>query len=205
MTRSSNTHRPAGIAQRGAGGRTGRSLLALSAALLVGSTVHALAQTPPPAVDHVWGGCILSETAVIELQNSITAGTGAEGADVDFVVVYSRANSNDGQFLGGGGVTGPVICINDDQVGITAFEADEGILTEASRIPTDTHQLVPGEPDEDEPTSVNLLAAEEVFILQYELLDGEEDAGDIEKRICHTVAGNGDCFRIFPLPPPVIE
>lgn len=177
--------------------------LALAAAALLGST--ALAQSvPDPEANRVWGGCVLSageagtvEGLLADIAESDNADEAAEldhdNLQVGFVVVYALSTPNDGQPLGDeSGFTGPIICINPDQVDITAFEGDgETPLTETSEIPTDT-----GPPGAD---TVDILAAEEAFILQYQVNGGDSD-GNIEKRICHTVGGETDCFIVFPLP-----
>jgi hypothetical protein len=207
MTKSSNIPAPVAVALSAAQGRTARRLLALTAALLVGSTAHALAQAPDPAADHVWGGCVLSTgeggtvgSLLADIADSDSADEDPdldqENLQVGFVVVYTLGNPNDGQPIDGGGFTGPVICLNPNLVDVTAFEDDgETPLTETSAIPDDTGP--------DGADSVDLLAAEEVFILQYEINDDDEESfidGNIEKRICHTVAGNSDCFIVSPAP-----
>lgn len=178
----------------------------LAAALLVGGSIEALAQDPPdPAKDKVWGGCLLDTATVSELIADIQAGPGIDdpGVKVSYVVVYTRANDNNGQPLiatpPGPGFTGPVICRNPDEVDITARDnatPTPNPLKETTDIPTQT--------DPGGATTVDIKSAEEAFILQHELNGGTND-GDIENRVCHTTDANVDCFLIFPAaPPPVI-
>lgn len=169
--------------------------MAFASAMLLGGSLEALAgggggPIPSPAADHVYGGCTLSEGTLAGLAaDARVQGVEGPAAEVSFVVVYTLSNDNDGQSLGEGGpFTGPIICINDTEVEITAKEADGDPLTEASDIPTDTD---PGGAD-----TVDVLETEESFIIKYQL-NGEP--GDIEKRICHTVDGNVDCFIIRPV------
>jgi hypothetical protein len=166
--------------------------VALASAILLGGSVQVLAQT----ADHVYGGCELSFEAIQALQTdaSVEDTEGEEGpepvpARISFVVVYSLTDDpddNDGQALGAGS-TGPVICINTDEVGITDFEE----VTEDSDIPTET--------DPAGADTVDILETEESFIIKYQLNGGDND-GNIEKRICHTVDENVDCFIISPVP-----
>jgi hypothetical protein len=167
---------PAGGASPPRGAMMARRSVALASALLLGGTLQAAAQTPDPTAGAVWGGCVLSDAAVTALP-----------AGVDFVVVYSLSNPDDGQALdGGGGHTGPVICINESRVGITAFEFDDITpLTPESRIPDATGP--------EGAATVNLLAAEEALIVQYRL----NPSLAIEKRFCQTFAGNSQCFILF--------
>ena len=196
MTAHRTTSELAGV---GALGRTGGVIsdagaaVALAVCLLAGTSVQALAQTPGPEADHVYGGCVLSPATVAALAADATVGGGEAppAAEVSFVVVYTLSNDNDGQSLGEAGFTGPVICVNPAEAGITAFEAGEGPrLTEASDIPTET--------DPGGAATVDILETEESFIIKYRL-NGGGNPGDIEKRVCHTVDGNVDCFIIFPL------
>jgi hypothetical protein len=167
--------------------------VALASALLLGGSVPALAtgptDPPNPAVSHVWAGCELSPATLEAL--AADAAVEVEGtAQISFVVVYTLSNDNDGQLLGESGFTGPVLCTNPFEVGITALQKDGTTpLTETSDIPAQT--------DPGGATTVDILEAEEAFIIKYRL-DNGANAEDIEKRVCHTVDGNVDCFIIFP-------
>lgn len=172
------------------------SAMALASAFVAAVSVQALAadSTPPPAKDKVWGGCRLSATTVSALENDLEApgGIGNNKAAVSFVVIYTLANDNNGQLLKGTDFTGAVICTNPSAVGIAAFDkTGTNLLTETTDIPTQT--------DPGNAPSVDILEAEEMFSLKYQL-NGGANAGDIEKRVCHTTDNNVDCFRIFPVP-----
>lgn len=172
--------------------------LALASALLAAASVGAFAQEDPPApaANRVWGGCTLSATTVDSLlTNELGAEFGSQAA-VSFVVIYTLRENN-GQRLTDTTDTGPVICtnqhagINGAVEGITAQEADGDPLSEDSDIPGDTHDPV------TEPvawsSNLNILDTEQMFSLRYEIID----TGGVEKRVCHTVDANTDCFRIF--------
>jgi hypothetical protein len=170
--------------------------MALASALVVFSSAQALAQADPPgpAPNKVWGGCVLDVTSptgtVANLMADLEKG-GIPSPEVSFVVVYTLANDNNGQDLGNGTFTGPVICTNRAEVDITAHDKNGNPLKETTDIPTQT--------DPGGATSVDILEAEEAFLLQY-LLNTGDNAGDTEKRVCHTTDANVDCFRIFPPP-----
>jgi hypothetical protein len=141
---------------------------ALAALLIAGSSVEGLAQT----ANEVWAGCVLTTDAVAGLADSLAP---IEGAEIAFVVVYSLNNDNDGQPVSGG-FTGPVICTNPDEVS-------------APEPTTQTDNI--GTPDD----TVTILDAEEAFLLQYQF---EAEPINIEKRFCHTVDSETDCFLIVP-------
>jgi hypothetical protein len=193
-------------------GTAGVSVLA--GVLLLGSGTTATAQNvPAAAADHVWAGCVLTLGELVEvdigddqteevfvpgsldlLRENVAQSLLIPDEDVEiaFVVVYALNNPNNGQPVPGG-FTGPIICTNPGNLevqgfGITGFEEDNATrLTEASEIPTDT--------DPGGAASVDIVGAEEAFILQYQLNGGSND-GKVEKRVCHTVAGNTDCFIV---------
>ena len=178
------------------------SAMALASAFIVGVSVQALAVDPPnPEANKVWGGCVLSPTTVTGLVTSIQAGPKIQGnqVKVSFVVVYTLTYDNNGQPLLGSGspFTGPVICTNPSEVGITAFdkEGEAGGVTHLLEETTD----IPTQTDPGNANSVDILEADEMFSLKYHLNDGA-NAGDTEKRVCHTTVNNVDCFRIFPVP-----
>jgi hypothetical protein len=173
-------------------------MMALASVLLAGSSSQVLGTDPPgPTADKAWGGCQLSATTVAGLKTDLSAIGGVPNPDVSFVVVYVLKNDNDGQKLGSN-ATGPVVCRDPAAVGITAFDkngeagGDLHRLRETTDIPTQT--------DPGNATSIDILAAEEAFTLQYTLNDGA-NAGKIEKRVCLTTKGNVECFRIFPVGP----
>lgn len=147
---------------------------ALAALLVAGSSVQALAQT----AGHVWAGCVLTDDAVTELEASVAAGAGIGTPEIAFVVVYSLNNDNDGQPVTGG-VTGPVICRNNAVV--------------SAPVPTTQTNDIGSASD-----TVTVLDGEEAFLLRYQFDDPPQD---IEKRVCHTVDSETDCFLIVPAPP----
>jgi hypothetical protein len=146
--------------------------MALAAFLLMGASVQALAQTP----GHVWAGCELSATAVDQLETTLDD-AGIIDPEVAFVVVYSLNNDNDGQQVAGG-FTGPVICRNNDVVSAPTPTTQTNDIGSAS-------------------ATVTVLDGEEAFLLRYQF-EGEEEENDIEKRVCHTVDSETDCFLIVP-------
>jgi hypothetical protein len=158
--------------------------IALASALLVGSMGAAIAQSPPaPAPNKAWGGCTLDADAVAALESRINAGGQFDDSldgpfKVSFVLVYALDNDNDGQPLEPANVedplefTGAILCTND--VAGDPGEVDIVTTTETTTI-----------------SNVDLLDAEQTFVLQY------EGAGGIQKRVCHKTDSSTDCFRIF--------
>lgn len=156
----------------------------LVAGLAIGVSPGALAQAVP---DHVFDGCVLNSNSgegeidtIAGLEADLEVGSGIGDAQVDFVLVYSLANDNDGQDLGEAGFTGPILCTRPAVVGVA------GVNSTA----TDENTPIGTEAD-----PVDITALEQALILQY------DKDGTREKRICHTVAGNTDCFLITTAPP----
>jgi len=155
---------------------------------ILGVSFGALAQAPgPPEANHVWGGCVLTSDAVTELRDSLTT-PDVEGGlpedplpQVDFVIVYSLKNNNDGQALGEA-FTGPILCRNSGTVTIDTTTEDTPI---------------PPVEDQENDVTVDIEGTEEALFLQYHRSDAI-DAAEREKRVCHTVAGHTDCFLIKP-------
>jgi hypothetical protein len=169
------------VAEGGSAG--GYGAIALATTLLLGSPIPALSQVAPPDPEdsHVWAGCVLDAATVAALQADVNVGIEAEldsDIEIAFVVVYSLNNDNDGQPVTGG-TTGPVICTNPEVVDTPSP------TTQTTNI---------GSADD----TVTILDAEEAFLLRYQFEDPPED---IEKRVCHTVDNNTDCFLIVPAPP----
>jgi hypothetical protein len=144
--------------------------MALAAFLVAGASVQALAQT----AGHVWAGCELSATAVEELETTL-ADADIIDPEVAFVVVYSLTKDNDGQEVADG-FTGPVICRNNAVVSAPDPTTQTNDIGSAS-------------------ATVTVLDGEEAFLLRYQF---EEEPNDIEKRVCHTVDSETDCFLIVP-------
>jgi hypothetical protein len=134
-----------------------------------------------PLANRVVGNCVLSGTAVTGLVSSVQAALQAAGvspptARVDFVVVYTLANPNDGQPTGEE-FTGPVLCRRPAVGSLPAVQVAP--VSQTDPIPATG--------------TVDLLGIENALITQYRAPSGE---GDIEKRFCHTVGSTNDCFRI---------
>lgn len=158
-----------------AGGGSIGWAMTLAALVLAGTSVQALAQT----ANQVWAGCVLTTGSGEETTNAVAALEESlapiVGSEIAFVVVYSLNNDNDGQPVTGG-FTGPVICRNPEVVG--------------PPVPTNQTENIGAAND-----TVTILDAEEAFLLQYRFDDAPTD---IEKRVCHTVNANTDCFLIQP-------
>ena len=150
--------------------------LVLSSVALAGTTAPLFAQT----ANQVWAGCVLN-TALANLQADVTAGASLTAPpEIAFVVVYSLNNDNDGQQITTGppgNFSGPVICRNPAASIATAKQTDP--------IPVGGSGA----------SSVDILDAEEAFILRYRI-NGGPNNGKVEKRVCHTVNSNTQCFRI---------
>jgi hypothetical protein len=122
--------------------------------------------------------CKLTNSTVNGIKNNLKYYGGITTSNVDFVLVYSLANTNDGQPTTGG-YTGPVLCVNPASV---------------TYPPPATSENTPIGP---EGQAWNITDLEQALLLQY-----EKTTGVREKRVCHTVAGNTNCFLITPVSPP---
>jgi hypothetical protein len=105
-----------------------------------------------------------------------------ETSKVDYLVVYTRANPNDGQLLSGRSpsYSGPVLCSNPATVAIGQVLDDTPV-----------------------PASVDLKGLNHATYLQY-VASGE--GANKEQKICHSTLPNVDCFLVkatTPPPPPV--
>jgi hypothetical protein len=143
--------------------------IALGSALLVGSTVAALAQS----ANHAYGGCSLDLTTTVQdLLRDInnTGSFNTAQLKVSFVIVYTM-NNNDGQRLGGNSYSGVILCKNPDEVSIQ---------------PTTETTVIP---------NVDIKDIEQTYVLRYQLNGG---SGAIEKRVCQQTDANTDCFRVSP-------
>ena len=171
------------------GGRARRATLVLAlAALAAGGFLRpatAVAQTlPPPQADHPFGcqlGLITKttiETAIKLLYPQFSS------VAIDFIVVNSVPQDNDGQPLKTGGTTGPILC---------SFSGGIPVPPTPYRIATTTEStLIPG----GDAASVDILSNQQQSVLQYRINGGTRN-GQIEKRVCQTTDGNTDCFRLF--------
>ena len=131
----------------------------------------AAAQSAPTA-NRVWAQCVLTSDAVTALKSSMTSTGLATDKKIAFVVIYSF-EANDGQRLSGtttpeGPHTGPVICRNTTDT--PAVSIDQVLQT-------------------DNISTTNVLDVENAIILRY-------GTTNVEKRYCHSVDANTDCFRL---------
>lgn len=156
----------------------------LCAGLTLGLASHADAD---PVANQVYSNCTftiddLAGLVIPDLDSGLlNNGT----LQASYIIIYVRENPNDGQNIfelvgetlqPTNTFTGPILCTN----------SDTDIAT-----PVDENTLIPPPPPFPTDT-VDILGAEEASHLQYAPAGG----GDPEKRVCHTVAGNTDCFRI---------
>jgi hypothetical protein len=97
---------------------------------------------------------------------------------VSYIIIYVRENPNDGQALKtpANSFTGPVLCTNSDTNDV---------------IKTTEGTAIPG--------PVDITSAEESSHLQFKPTSSTNPA-DKDKRVCHTVASNTDCFLIQSKP-----
>jgi hypothetical protein len=177
------------MSSRSSRGTSGAHALVLLAAAgagltaLAGSAAHAQGIIGTPQQNHVVS-CTLDTTTynnLVTLLNPITNPPFNPG-QVGFIVIYTL-NDNDGQKLSGSGparYTGPVVCTSP------------GVSMAATLGTTD----IPNSTDQPGATSIDVLNTEEAFLLRYKINQGSL-TNTIEKRFCHTVANNSDCFRVF--------
>jgi hypothetical protein len=157
----------------------------LCVGLTLGLASHAGAD---PVANKIYSDCTFTDADLVALQIAdVDSGllTGGGLLHASYIIIYVRENPNDGQeifeetapetFVTTNTFTGPILCTNLD--------------TEVAT-PTTENELIPPS------GTVDILGAEEASHLQYEPTGG----GDPEKRVCHTVAGNTDCFLIKPNP-----
>jgi hypothetical protein len=138
--------------------------------------------------DHIFSGCTFTTSSIRGALTITDPDLSTATLEASYILIYVRANPNDGQQIGATTTyTGPVLCINAGTDSIAE-------TTETTQIPNSS--------DHPGAVSVDVLGTEEALHLQY-LLNfpgGPGDPpGDVEKRVCHTVAGNTDCFFIQPL------
>jgi hypothetical protein len=176
-----NAPQAARIASRGWVNRWGIPGL-LCAGLTFGFASHPAAD---PIANQIYSNCTftisdLDDLEIEDIDNTDLLNNGV--LEASYIIIYVRENPNDGQeiFELVGEVlettntfTGPILCTN----------SDTDIAT-----PTTEADLIPPSAG-----TVDILGAEEASHLQYEPATGVP-----EKRVCHTVAGNTDCFLIKP-------
>ena len=153
----------------------------LCAGLIFGPASHAEAE---PIANRIYSDCTFTLSDLQDLEIADLESLNGGQLQASYIIIYVRENPNDGQEIGTtGSFTGPILCTN----------AATDVAT-----PTTEDTLIPDSASEAD--TVNILGAEEVSHLQYEP-NLTEGVGDPEKRVCHTVAGNTDCFLIRPRPP----
>lgn len=153
----------------------------LCAGLILGLGSHAEAD---PTANRIYSNCTFTLSDLEGLEIADLESLNGGQLQASYIIIYVRENPNDGQEIGTtGSFTGPILCTNS--------------ATDVA-IPTTETTLIPDSGSGAD--SVNILGAEEVSHLQYEP-NFIEGVGDPEKRVCHTVAGNTDCFLIRPKPP----
>jgi hypothetical protein len=169
--------------------------LALAALFIAmaGPAIADPAGTPTP--NRVFFNCTFT---IAGLRDALTISTGnktkffVDQIEASYIIVYVRANPNNGQRLDGtpATFTGPVVCTN--------FPSTDNIFQtpDTSPIPNATNH--PGV------ESVDILASDETTDIQYlprlapdGVLKPKEKA---EKRLCLTAGPNVDCFFIQPQP-----
>lgn len=156
-------------------------LMLLFAGLFVGLSQQA--QADPPTANRIFFDCTFT-TGSADTFGTLNSALSIAQADLSklqgneiqasYILIYVRENPNDGQDLKTStSFTGPILCTNAD--------TDDIVKT-----------------TEGTPISgpVDIVGAEEASHLQYRPTGGV--VADTEKRVCHTVASNTDCFLIRP-------
>jgi hypothetical protein len=145
--------------------------LAIATASMASASFPGVAAAQQPQANRVWAECTLnSGEGAIDTITGLLEDMGASSTQLApsevAFVVIYSLQENDGQPLTGGGFTGPVICRNTE----VAPDVDQVLQTD--NIPT-----------------TDLLDVENAIILRY-------GTTNVEKRYCHTVDANTDCFRL---------
>jgi hypothetical protein len=147
------------------------------------------AQADPPTANRILFNCTFTTDAVegTNLQDALNipdlALLNGGQLQASYIIIYVRQNPNNGQLIGtppptsSSTYTGPIICTNADTDDIA--KTTEGTV-------------IPG--------PIDITGAEEVSHLQLQP-SSSTDPADREKRVCHTVASNTDCFLIQPKSP----
>jgi hypothetical protein len=160
--------------------------------LLVGSIagLSLPARADPPTANRVFANCTFTTgspdsfgtlNSALSISSTDLGLLEGDQVQASYIIIYVRANPNDGQDLKNSpSFTGPILCTNAD--------------TDVASPTTEATPIPPLAGD-----TVNILGAEEASHLQYEF-NLVEGVSDPEKRVCHTVAGNTDCFLIQPQP-----
>lgn len=130
------------------------------------------------------GSCVLGNGAKSALEQSLKNDAGLTGnLSVDVIVIHSVANPNEGQPIGGGNFTGPIVC---------TFRGSSGAVLN-SITPTNANTKIPAS------GTIDILGTELVSAIQYR----RNSNNLIEKLMCLTTDNNNNCFTIAPAAPGV--
>jgi hypothetical protein len=168
--------------------------LTLAVAASVAAPPASAQPVPPPLpnpADHAFG-CQLGLVTKTTIQAAIKLlHPQLKDVSVDFIVAHSVPNENDGQPLKANPTrfTGPIVCSFSGGVPVPPPPFKIARTTENTVIPDEL-------PNNGGATKVDVLSTQQQWVLQYRFKDGDKQ-GQIEKRICQTVDGNTDCFRLF--------
>lgn len=106
-----------------------------------------------------------------------SGGTLAPNLRVDAIVVYAVDNPNNGQPLGDGAFTGPILCTFTD-----------GLLPAQTKYDIDSTNA------NDPISGIDILASEIETRVQYR----RNSNSAVELLMCLSTKSNNDCFRLFP-------
>lgn len=147
------------------------------------TATEATAQSADRAASCTLSGGGLSSAIRIQLGRALpgldTGGTGSPNLRVDAIVIYAVGNPNNGQPLGGGAYTGPIVCTFAD-----------GLL------PAQTKYSIASTSANDPISGIDVLASEIQTLVQYERNANANST--IEQLMCLSTKSNNQCFRIFP-------
>jgi hypothetical protein len=154
------------------------ALMLLLAGLTAGLSSQARAE---PQANHVLSNCTFTTNTVegTNLQDALNipdlGSLNGGQLEASYIIIYVRQNPNNGQHIGttGSSYTGPILCYNV----------------------TDSIQTSPEGTAISGP--IDILGAEESSHIQIQP-SGSTDTNQRQKRVCHTVASNTDCFLIGP-------
>jgi hypothetical protein len=154
----------------------------LSATLIWSLSVRAEAEpSGTPTANQIFFNCTFTTDSLndaLAIGQSNLNKLSSRQIEASYIIIYTRQYGNDGQPLATAtpSFTGPVVCVNsglDNFTDITPTTAGSAILG-----------------------PVDIVGAEEGSHLQYRPPGGA--VSNTEKRVCHTVASNTECFLIQP-------
>jgi hypothetical protein len=163
---------------RGVFAKPARSLTTLAIAASVAGVSQAVTAAPGDLeANRIFAKCTFTTADLQKALKGIPTGN-LQAFQASYILIYVRQNPNDGQQIKGTSTfSGPFLCINAGSESIAP-------TTETTAIGTTN-------------APVDLLGTEEAFHLQYRL---NPPGGDIQKRVCHTVGTNTDCFIVGKKP-----